>query len=103
MVEKWRKALNEGGETGTALTDLSKAFNCIDHNLLIAKLNGYGFERQSINFMCSYLTKRKHRTNIYIYIYIYMTILLDCMLLSCHVRISERIYTLSLPECQRTT
>ena len=74
MVEKWRKALNEGGETGTALTDLSKAFNCIDHNLLIAKLNGYGFERQSINFMCSYLTKRKHRTNIYIYIYIYLYI-----------------------------
>ena len=39
----------------------------------------------------------------YIYIYIYMTILLDCMLLSCHVHISERICTLSLPECQRTT
>ena len=43
MIEKWRKTLNEGGETGSVLTDLSKPFNCIDHNLLIAKLNAYGF------------------------------------------------------------
>ena len=34
MIEKWRKTL----ETGAVLTDLSKAFHCIDHNLLIAKL-----------------------------------------------------------------
>ena len=32
MVEKWRKTLGEGGETGAVLTDLSKAFDCIDHN-----------------------------------------------------------------------
>ena len=36
MVEKWRKTLVEGGETGAVLTDLSKAFDCTDHNLLIA-------------------------------------------------------------------
>ena len=34
MIEKWRKTL----ETGAVLTDLSKAFHCIDRNLLIAKL-----------------------------------------------------------------
>ena len=62
MVEKWCKNLNGGGETGAVLTDLSKAFDCIDHNLLIAKLNAYGFEKQSINFLYSYLTKRKQRT-----------------------------------------
>ena len=52
------------GETGTVLTDLSKAFDCIDHNLLIAKLNAYGFDKQSINFIYSYLTKRKQRTKV---------------------------------------
>ena len=64
MVEKRRKTLDGGGETGAVLTDLSKAFDCIDHNLLIAKLNAYGFEKQSINFIYSYLTKRKQRTKV---------------------------------------
>ena len=64
MVEKWCKALDEGGETGAVLTDLSKAFDCIDHNLLIAKLNVYGFEKQWINFIYSYLAKRKQRTKV---------------------------------------
>ena len=64
MVEKWRKTLDEGGETGAVLTDLSKAFDCIDHNVLIAKLNAYGFEKWSLEFIHSYLTKRKQRTKV---------------------------------------
>ena len=64
MVQKWHKTLDGGGETGAVLTDLSKAFDCIDHNLLIAKLNAYGFDKQSINFIYSYLTKRKQRTKV---------------------------------------
>ena len=39
MVEKWRKTLDEGRETRAALTELSKAFDCIDYNLLVAKLS----------------------------------------------------------------
>ena len=46
------------------MTDLSKAFDCIDHNLLIAKLDAYGFEKQSIDFFHSYLTKRKQRAKV---------------------------------------
>ena len=62
MIEKLPKALDKGGETGAVLTDLSKPFDCIDHSLLIAKLDAYGFEKQSIDFLHSYLTKRKQRT-----------------------------------------
>ena len=64
MVEKWRKTLYEGGETEAVLTDLSKTFDCIDHNLLKAKLNASGFAKQTIDFIYSYLTKRKQRTNV---------------------------------------
>ena len=39
MVEKWHKTLDERGEIGTVLTGLSKAFDCIDQNLLIAERN----------------------------------------------------------------
>ena len=38
MVEKWHKTLDEDGETGTASANLSKAFDCIDCNLLTPKL-----------------------------------------------------------------
>ena len=37
-VEKWRKTLDQGGETGEVLTDRSKAFDCIDHSLLMPNL-----------------------------------------------------------------
>ena len=64
MVEKWRKTLDEGGETRAVLTDLSKVFECIDHKLLIAKHNAYGFEKQLINLIYSFLTKHKQRTKV---------------------------------------
>ena len=38
MIEKWRKSVDGGGQAGALLTDLSKAFDCIDYELLIAKL-----------------------------------------------------------------
>ena len=40
------------------LTDLSKAFDCICHNLLIAKLNAYGFDRNALKLIYDYLSDR---------------------------------------------
>ena len=61
MVENWKKTLDKGGECGALLTDLSKAFDCLPHDLLIAKLNAYGLEKHALKLMNSYLSHRKQR------------------------------------------
>ena len=64
MLEKWKKCLDAGGSCGAMLTDLSKAFNCLRHDLLIAKLHAYGFDIPSCKMIYSYLSDRKQRTKI---------------------------------------
>ena len=64
MIEMWRKALDESKVAGAILTDLSKAFDCISHELLIAKLEAYGFEKSSLKLIFDYLKNRPQRTKI---------------------------------------
>ena len=64
MLERLKKALDKGLITGILLTDLSKAFDCISHELLIAKLKAYGFTNNALNLINDYLTKRIQRTKI---------------------------------------
>lgn len=64
MIEAWKKALDEGKVAGAILTDLSKAFDCISHELLIAKLAAYGFEKSALILVLNYLKGRKQRTRV---------------------------------------
>ena len=64
MIETWKKALDEHKVAGTVLTDLSKAFDCLPHDLLIAKLHAYGFEKSALNLVYDYLTERTQRTKV---------------------------------------
>ena len=64
VIEKWRKFLVIGGHAGALLTGLSKAFDCIDYELLIAKLHAYGFDNDALKFIYSYLKGRKQRTKL---------------------------------------
>ena len=58
MIEKWRKNMDKR----KSCTDLSKAFDCIVHDFLMAKLEAYGFLYEALKVMHNYLTDRKHRT-----------------------------------------
>ena len=62
MLENLRKALDKRLKTGILLTDLSKAFDSISHDLLIAKLHAYGFCRNVLTLI--YLSDRKQRTKV---------------------------------------
>ena len=64
LVEACKKTMDNGGVAGAVLTDLSKAFDCLNHELLIAKLNAYGFSRSALLFIHSYLTDRKQRVKV---------------------------------------
>ena len=64
MLEEWKKALDKAGNAGAILTDLSKAFDSLSHDLLIAKLNAYGFDQESLEFICSYLKERIQKTKV---------------------------------------
>ena len=46
------------------LTGLSKAFDCICHDLLIAKLNAYGFDRNALKLIYDYLSDRSQKTKV---------------------------------------
>ena len=64
MIKKWRESLDEGGACGALLTDLSKAFDCLPHELIIAKLHAYGVDMPSLKLINSYLSKRRQRIKI---------------------------------------
>ena len=64
MLEIWKKALDSKGAAGAILTDLSKAFDCLNHNLLIAKMAAYGFDKNALLFIQNYLNERKQRTKV---------------------------------------
>ena len=59
LIGKWKKSF-----FGSVLIDLSKAFDCVLHDLLIAKMHAYGFSSESLAFFYSYLKIRKQSVKI---------------------------------------
>ena len=64
MLEIWKNTLDKGGYVSTIFMDLSKAFDTLSHDLLIARLDTYGFEMDSLSFMKSYLNDRQQQIRI---------------------------------------
>ena len=64
MIEKWRESLDQGGAYETLLKDLSKALDCLPHELIISKLYAYGEDMPSLKLINSYLSKRRQKIKI---------------------------------------
>ena len=64
LIENWNRTLDENFQIGTVLMDLSKAFDCIAHDLLIAKVYAYGLSEETATFFYSYLRRRGQRVRI---------------------------------------
>ena len=64
MIDKWKKAIYSNKAFGALLTDLSKAFDCICHDLLVAKLRTYGLSLNALKMIQDYLLNQKQRTKI---------------------------------------
>ena len=64
MLETWKEAADNNKAFGALLTDLSKAFDCLSHDLLTAKLHAYGLDLASLKILRDYLTNRKQRAKV---------------------------------------
>ena len=64
MLENFKESADNGNEFGALLTCLSKAFDCIDHKLLIAKVFCYGVSPSALSLIHSYLSNRTQRIKI---------------------------------------
>ena len=64
LLKKWKKPVDRCKAFDALLTDLSKTFECLDHELLMAKLNAYGLNLPTLRLIHDYLSNRKQRTKI---------------------------------------
>ena len=63
-MQLWQKGLDEKGVVATVLMDLPKAYDCIQHDLLIAKLSAYDIDSLEFLLISDYISRRKQRTKI---------------------------------------
>ena len=64
LTEDWRQSLDNKEIVAVISSDLSKAFHCVPHNLLLAKLKAHGVSKHSVSLFKSYLSKRMQRVKI---------------------------------------
>ena len=64
IPENWKKSLDQKMFVEAVLMDLSKGFDCIPHDLLIAKMHAYRFSSESLTFSYSYLKRRQQNVKI---------------------------------------
>ena len=64
LAEDWKKDLDKQQYVGAVLMVLSKAIDCLPHDLILAKLSAYGLSANACDFLNSYLSNRKQRVKV---------------------------------------
>ena len=64
MLESWKEAVDKNKAFGELMTDLSQGFDCLSHDLLIAKLHAYGIDLSSLELLQDYLSNHWQRTKV---------------------------------------
>ena len=64
MYDTWVEAVSRGEMAGVAMIDQSAAFDCVDHDILVAKLKLYGFDEDALDWMTNYLSGRKQSCHV---------------------------------------
>ena len=59
IIKDWKQALDQTKYIAAVLMDLSKAFDCLPHKLLLLKLEAYGMSKSVLQLIENYLTNRK--------------------------------------------
>ena len=64
LLQAWQKKQDNSGFIGTIHMDLSKAYDCLSHDLLIAKLGEHGLHRSSLRLLMCYFNSHKQRRKV---------------------------------------
>ena len=64
MIDSWLDAIDKGKMIGVVLVDFKKAFDLVDHNILLDKLSVYGIKGEALRWFNTYLTHRKQQVSV---------------------------------------
>ena len=64
LIQSCQKELDQSGFVGTIMMDLFKAYDCLPHDLMIAKLEAYNLAKESLQLISDYLSYLKQGSNI---------------------------------------
>ena len=75
LIDDWKYNLDKKKYVGAVLMDLSKAFDCVPHDLLIAKMHAYNFDRETLTLFFTYLKNRQQGVKVNNCIHSYLMII----------------------------
>ena len=61
MIDSWLHAFDNGQMIGFVLVDFKKAFDLVDHQILLSKLEIYGIKDEALQWFKTYLTQRRQQ------------------------------------------